>query len=136
MPLKNCKIINLSKHNDRRGSLIFLESKNHIHFSFERIYYLYDLKPGTKRGKHAHKKLEQLMIAISGSFDISLDDGRKKKVFHLSKPSEALYICPMMWRELYNFSSNSVALVLASYKYDEGDYIRNYDDFIESMEMK
>lgn len=129
MPIDDCKIIQLNKISDPRGNLTFIENGNHIPFDIERIYYLYDVPGGSDRGSHAHKNLQQFIVAISGSFDVCLDDGKSKKTFHLNRPYLGLYICPMIWRYLDNFSSGSVCLVLASRKYEEGDYIRDYSEF-------
>lgn len=131
--IDSCKLIDLPVLNDVRGSLSFIEADKHIPFPIKRIYSLYDLPAGVKRGAHAHKTLHQLIIAMSGSFDIHLDDGYAKKSFHLSNCHSALYVCPMIWREIDGFSLNSVCTVLASAYYDEGDYFRNYDDFLSSV---
>lgn len=133
MSLADCKIINLPRIQDPRGNLTFVEGRNHIPFNIQRVYYLYDVPGGAERGGHAHKALHQLIIAMSGSFDVVLDDGHDKKRFHLNRSYTGLYVCPMMWRELDNFSSGSVCMVLASNKYTEDDYYRNYDSFIESL---
>ncbi len=130
MPIKNCKILQLPKIQDQRGNLTFIESDKHIPFDIKRVYYLYDVPGGASRAAHGHKNLKQLMIAISGSFNVTLDDGFKKKTFHLNRSFLGLYIPPMMWRDLDNFSSGAVCMVLASEFYDENDYYRNYDDFI------
>lgn len=127
-----CRIINLPKIPDPRGNLTFIESDEHIPFAMERVYYIYDVPGGSERGSHAHKKLEQFIIAISGSFDVILDDGFNKKRFHLNRSYYGLYVCPMMWRQLDNFSSGAVCLVMASQRYDEDDYIREYGNFIEN----
>lgn len=132
MALEDCRIIELPKINEPRGNLSFVESNNHIPFAIERVYYVYDVPGGADRGGHAHKNLHQLIIAMSGSFDITLDDGRNKKKFHLARSYYGLYVCPMIWREMDNFSSNSVLMVLASNKYSEDDYYRNYDDFMRA----
>jgi uncharacterized RmlC-like cupin family protein len=124
-----CYLINLPKISNPEGNLTFIEGSNQIPFDIQRVYYLYDVPGGAIRGSHAHKNLHQIIISASGSFDIELDDGRKKKRFHLNRPFEALYIPPMMWRLLDNFSSGACCLVLASEKYSELDYIRNYKDF-------
>jgi dTDP-4-dehydrorhamnose 3,5-epimerase-like enzyme len=129
MSLEKCKIVELPKVADPRGSLTFIEGGRHIPFEIERVYYLYDVPGGEMRGGHAHKALTQLIIAISGSFDVVLDDGKESKRFHLNRANYGLFVCPMMWRELDNFSSGSVCLVLASNLYDEKDYYRKYDDF-------
>ncbi len=128
--IKNCKLIELPKINDVRGNLSYIESGSHIPFNIERVYYLYDVPGGASRGGHAHKGLHQLIIAMSGSFDVLVDDGQDKKRFHLNRSYIGLYVCPMIWRELDNFSSGSVCMVLASSKFDEDDYYRNYCDFI------
>jgi dTDP-4-dehydrorhamnose 3,5-epimerase-like enzyme len=133
--IESCILIELPHIHDERGSLSFVESETHIPFGIERIYYLYDVPDTKVRGAHAHKKLHQLMIPISGSFDIELDDGLSKKTFHLSSPDQGLYICPMIWRDLSNFSNDAVCLVLASEKYDEHDYYRLYDHFIEAIDL-
>lgn len=128
-----CRIINFPKIMDPRGNLTFVEGSRHVPFDFKRIYYLYDVPRGSERGGHAHKALCQVIIAISGSFDIHLDDGNSKKTVHLNRSYEGLYICPMIWREINNFSSGAVCMVLASTYYDEADYFRVYDDFIADI---
>jgi len=130
MTLQKCKIINLPKIQDPRGNLTFIEGGGVVPFDISRVYYLYDVPGGSARGGHAHKELHQLIIAIAGSFDVTIDDGRDKKTFRLDRSYHGLYICPMIWRELDNFSSGSVCLVLASNRYDEEDYYRNYSEFI------
>ncbi|MHB1410279.1 MAG: sugar 3,4-ketoisomerase [Acidovorax defluvii] len=127
-----CQLVSLPKIADPRGNLTFIEGGNHIPFDIQRVYYLYDVPGGAERGGHAHKGLHQLIIAMSGSFDVVLDDGREKKRVHLNRSYNGLYVCPMIWRELDNFSSGSVCMVLASSKYDEDDYYRNYADFIQA----
>lgn len=127
--LDNCKIVNFPKITDYRGNLSFIEENNQIPFQIKRVYYLYDVPSGATRGGHAHKALHQVVIALSGSFDVILDDGYRKRSFFLNRPHYGLYIPPKVWRELENFSSNSVALSLVSEVYDESDYIRNYDAF-------
>ncbi len=125
-----CKIIEFPKITDSRGNLSFIEGSRHVPFDIKRIYYLYDVPGGATRAGHAHKMLEQVIIAISGSFDVVLDDGFSKNRFHLNRSYYGLYISSMVWREIDNFSSGSVCLVLASTFYDEADYYRNYSDFI------
>lgn len=132
MNIHNCKMVDLPKIADPRGNLTFIEGGVHIPFDIQRVYYLYDVPGGAERGGHAHKGLQQLIIAMSGSFDVLLDDGREKKRVHLNRSYNGLYVCPMIWRELDNFSSGSVCMVLASSKYDEDDYYRNYADFIQA----
>lgn len=130
MNINNCKIIDLSKISDPRGNLTYIESDRHIPFAIRRVYYLYDVPAASERGGHAHKELEQLIIPLSGSFDVLIDDGENKKRFTLNRPYQGLYICPLIWRELENFSSGSVCLVLASDFYKESDYYRNYMEFL------
>ena len=136
MPLDDCRFIQLPKITDPRGNLTFIEGGNHIPFDIERVYYLYDVPGGSDRGAHAHKALHQLIIAMSGSFDVVLDDGREKKRFHLNRSYYGLYVCPMMWRELDNFSSGSVCMVLASNMYDEDDYYRDYVEYLAALGLK
>ncbi len=126
MSLDECKIVSLPKISDPRGNLTFIEGGRHIPFEVKRVYYLYDVPGGAERGGHAHKALSQLIIAMSGSFDIVLDDGTRKQRFHLNRSYFGLYVCPMIWREMDNFSSGAVCLVLASNLYDEYDYYRDY----------
>ena len=133
MNIDLCKIIELPKIVDPRGNLTFVESGNQIPFDIQRVYYLYDVPGGSERGGHAHKGLHQLIIAMSGSFDVVLDDGKKKKRVHLSRSYYGLYVCPMIWRELDNFSSGSVCMVLASNKYDEADYYREYPEYLTAL---
>jgi dTDP-4-dehydrorhamnose 3,5-epimerase-like enzyme len=127
--IDNCKIINFPKITDYRGNLSFIEENRQIPFEIKRIYYLYDVPSGATRGGHAHKELEQIVIALSGSFDVILDDGNVRRSFFLNRPHYGLYIPPGIWRELENFSSNSVALSLVSKVYDEADYVRDYETF-------
>lgn len=133
MPLNDCKLVNLPKISDPRGNLTFVEGMNHIPFDIRRVYYLYDVPGGAERGGHAHKELHQIIIAMSGSFDVVLDDGRERKRVHLNRSYNGLYVCPMIWRELDNFSSGSVCMVLASNVYDEEDYYRDYRHFISAQ---
>ncbi|MGY8710069.1 FdtA/QdtA family cupin domain-containing protein [Bradyrhizobium sp. 18BD] len=120
----------LPKIADPRGNLTFVEAGNHVPFDIKRVYYLYDVPGGSDRGSHAHKNLHQFVVAMSGSFDIVLNDGDRQRRFHLNRSYFGLYICPMTWRALDNFSSGSVCMVLASAHYDVNDYIRDYDEFI------
>lgn len=133
MPLSDVKLIELPRFNDHRGNLSFIESGRHIPFDIKRAYFLYDVPGGQSRAGHGHKALHQLMIAMSGSFDITLDDGFEKKVFSLNRSYNGLYIPPMMWRDLDNFSSGAVCMVFASDFYDEQDYFRNYDEFLYAV---
>lgn len=127
-----CRMLDLPKIHDPRGNLTFIEGDRHVPFAIQRVYYLYDVPGGSDRGGHAHKTLQQFIIAMSGSFDVVLDDGKDRKRVHLSRSYNGLYVCPMIWRELDNFSSGSVCMVLASAPYDEGDYIRDYAQFMRS----
>jgi len=127
----DCKILDLPKISDNRGNLSFLEG-GICPFEFKRIYYLYDIPAESTRGGHAHKALKQLIIPLSGSFNVLLDDGDNKKEVNLYKPQQGLLICPMIWRELNQFSSGAVCLVLASEKFDEDDYFRFYEDFLKA----
>jgi dTDP-4-dehydrorhamnose 3,5-epimerase-like enzyme len=129
--LDQCRIIELPKIADPRGNLTFIEGNSQIPFDIKRVDYLYDVPGGGERGGHAHKDLSQLIIAMSGSFDVILDDGENKKRVHLNRSYQGLYVCPMIWRELDNFSSGSVCLVLASNLYSEDDYFRNKHDFMK-----
>lgn len=129
MPLEDCRVIDLPKIEDARGNLTFIENSNHIPFDISRVYYLYDVPGGSDRGAHAHKNLHQFMIAMAGSFDLLLDDGRNSRKFTMNRSYYGIYICPMMWRYIDNFSSGAVCMVLASAPYDEADYIRSYDAF-------
>ncbi len=132
MSIEICSIVDLPKIQDPRGNLTFVESSNQIPFDISRVYYLYDVPGGSERGGHAHKELHQLIIAMSGSFDVLLDDGKEKKRVHLNRSYYGLYVCPMIWRELDNFSSGSICMVLASNKYDEVDYYRDYAEFMRA----
>lgn len=133
MSISNCRMIDLPKISDPRGNLTFVEGGQHIPFDIQRVYYLYDVPGGAERGGHAHKGLQQLLIAMSGSFDVVLDDGSGKKRYHLNRSYSGLYVCPMIWRELDNFSSGSVCMVLASNRYDENDYYRDYQEYINAV---
>lgn len=134
--LDDCKLVDLPKIPDPRGNLSFIEGGVHIPFDIERVYYLYDVPGGSDRGSHAHKNLHQFIIAMSGSFDVILDDGIEKKRFHLNRSYFGLYVSPMMWRDLDNFSSGAVCMVLASERYDESDYIRDYSEFLNLTKSK
>ncbi|WP_291329324.1 FdtA/QdtA family cupin domain-containing protein [Desulfovibrio sp. UCD-KL4C] len=128
------KLIDLPKIEDNRGNLTFIENSRHIPFDIKRVYYLYDVPGGESRGGHAHKELRQYIIAASGSFDVILDDGKNKTTFSLNRSYYGLYIPKMTWRELENFSSGSVCLVLASEYYDPTDYYYTYEDFLKAVD--
>ncbi len=133
MSIDNCRIIQLPKILNAAGNLTFVEGDRHIPFDIKRVYYLYDVPGGAMRGGHAHKALHQLIIAMSGSFDVLVDDGSQRKRFHMNRSYYGLYVCPMIWRELDNFSSGAVCLVLASEHYDESDYFREYAAFLDAL---
>ena len=127
----DCTILELDRHHsERKGNISVVENNQDIPFEVRRAYYLYDVPGGESRGGHAHKELSQLIIAASGSFTVTLDDGRVKRTFTLNRPYQGLYVVPGIWRTLDDFSSGAVCLVLASHEYDEQDYIRNYNEFI------
>lgn len=133
MDIDQCRIIELPKISDPRGNLSFIEGGKHVPFEIKRVYYLYDVPGGETRAGHALKTTHQFIIAASGSFDVALDDGRERKTFGLNRSWRGIYIPPMMWRELVNFSSSAVCLALVSTFYSESDYIRRYEDFIETV---
>jgi len=133
MGIKDCRIIELPKITDPRGNLTFIEGNRHVPFDIKRTYYLYDVPGGATRAGHAHKGLHQFIIAMSGSFDLLLDDGNEKTRFHLNRSYYGVYLCPMIWRELDNFSSGSVCLVLASEYFSESDYYRHYDEYLAAV---
>jgi hypothetical protein len=134
--ISRCKLVSLPKISDPRGNLTFIEGTKHIPFQIKRVYYTYDVPGGSDRGSHGHKNLHQLIIAMSGSFDVVLDDGIEKKRFHLNRSYFGLYVCPMMWRKLDNFSSGSVCLVLASELFDPEDYYWDYDEFLNDVKAQ
>lgn len=129
MSINLCKLIDLPKVIDSRGILTIIESEYAIPFEIKRVYFLNEVPLGAQRGVHAHKELQQVIIAINGSFDVVLDDGKNSKKVHLNKPYQGLYLCPMIWRELNNFSQDAVCLVLASNHYSKEDYYFNYAEF-------
>lgn len=132
----DCSIIELDKHHHVKGNITVVENNKTIPFEVKRTYYLYDVPGGESRGGHAHKELSQLIIAASGSFRISLNDGNVKRSFLLNRPYQGLYIVPGIWRELDDFSSGSVCLVLASMPYEVEDYIRDYNEFLKYKKCK
>ena len=124
-----CEIISFPKIGDYRGNLTFIEGDEHVPFDIRRVYYIYDVPAGKSRGGHAHKKVHQVIIAISGSFDVIIDDGSERGKFTLNTPYVGLYIPNLVWRDIVNFSTGAVLMVLASEHYDENDYIRDYEEF-------
>lgn len=131
--LDECRLVDLPKINDARGNLTFIEGGRHLPFDVRRIFYLYDVPGGSTRAGHALKQCHQFIISLSGSFDVILDDGSEKRRFQLNRSYYGLYVAPLVWRELENFSSNSVCLVLASAPYSEDDYLREYPDFLAAV---
>jgi hypothetical protein len=127
----DCVILPLSKIHNRAGNITIVEENKNVPFNVRRIYYLYDIPGGADRGGHAHKKLYQLIVAASGAFNVLLDDGKNKKIVMLNRPDYGLMIVPGIWRELFEFSSGAICLVLASQKYDQNDYISEYDQFVK-----
>lgn len=130
--INNCKIISLPKFLDVRGNLSFVEQNNHIPFTIKRTYWVYDVPGGEVRGGHAYINNEEFIIALSGSFDVVVDDGEEKKTFQMNRSYYGLYIPKGVWREINNFSSNSFALEFGSIEYNEEDYIRDYDEFLKT----
>jgi len=127
----NCNLVELQKIKNRAGNLSVVENSNSIPFDIARVYYIYDVPGGSDRGGHAHKDLEQYVIAVSGAFDIQLDDGKNKKTVRLDRPFLALHIKKGIWRETRNFTSGAICMVIASHKYDNQDYIHDYEDFLK-----
>jgi WxcM-like protein len=133
MSLSRCRLIELPRVHDPRGNLTFVEGGRHVPFEIRRVFYLYDVPGGAERGGHCLKTQQQVLIAMSGSFDVVLDDGAARRRYHLNRSYFGLHIVPMVWRELDNFSSGSVCLVLASAPYDEADYHRDYQSFVREL---
>ncbi len=133
MLLSDCKLIDLPKVADTRGNLTFIEEQRHIPFAIKRVFYLYDVPGGSERGGHALREVHQFIIAISGSFDVILDDGTDKKRYQLNRSYYGLYVPPLIWRELNNFSSGSVCLVLTSDFFSEEQYYREYSTYLQSL---
>ena len=131
--IEDCRLIELPIVSDPRGKLTFVESSRQIPFDIQRVYYLYDVPGGAERAGHAHLALHQFLVAMSGSFDVHLDDGKEQRTFHMNRSYYGLYIPPMVWREIDNFSSGSVCMALASEFYEESDYIRDHQDFLKAM---
>ncbi|MDY5532539.1 sugar 3,4-ketoisomerase [Butyricimonas virosa] len=131
MNISDCKIVDLPKFLDKRGNLSFVEQMNHIPFEIKRSYWIYDVPGGESRGGHAFRENQEFIVALSGSFDVILDDGKEKRKFSLNRSYYGLYVPKGIWREMDNFSTNSLALVLSSIPYSMDDYIREYDDFLK-----
>jgi hypothetical protein len=131
--IEDCRIIHLPKISNRQGNITPVEACHHIPFDIARVYYLYDVPGGSDRGGHAHKELQQLLVSVMGAFDVILDDGDNRKTIHLDRAYFSLYIPPMIWRELENFSSGGICVVLASLPYDESDYYRDYNEFLMAV---
>ena len=128
-PPSPVRFIDLPKIHDPRGDLTFVEGDNHLPFAIARVYYLYNVPVDAERGGHAHKELEQAVFALSGSFRMTIDDGRQKTAYWLRDPRKGLYVGKLLWREMDRFSQGAVCMVLASQRYDEADYYRDYEDF-------
>ena len=133
MHINDCKLVELPKIVDARGNLTFIEGNNHIPFDVKRVFYLYDVPTAADRGAHAHKELHQFLVCLSGSFDVSIDDGSTKDIIHLNRPWKGLHIPPMIWASEINFDPGSICLVLASALYDENDYYRDYSLFLAAL---
>lgn len=133
--IADCKVVSLPKINDRRGNLTFIEGENHIPFEIRRVFYIYDIPTEEDRGAHAHRELHQFLICLSGSFDVTIDDGENQAKIHLNRPWKGLHIPPMIWAAETNFDPGTVCLVLASDKYRESDYIREYQSYISEVEV-
>ena len=128
--IHNCNVVELPKIHNRAGNITVIQNGDHLPFDVKRLYYLYDVPGGSDRGGHAHKNLYQLIVAASGCFDVIIDDGKNKKIIQLNRPNYGLLVIPGIWREIVNFSSGAICFVLASQKYSEEDYIRDYDEFL------
>jgi dTDP-4-dehydrorhamnose 3,5-epimerase-like enzyme len=131
--IADCKLYDLPKITDPRGNLTFIEGDRHVPFAIQRVFYLYDVPTGESRGAHAHHGLNQLVICLSGSFDVEVDDGQNRTRIHLNRPWKGLHVPPLIWAAEVNFDPGSVALVLASDVFNEADYIRDYDDYLALM---
>jgi dTDP-4-dehydrorhamnose 3,5-epimerase-like enzyme len=134
--IHDCKLINLPRMYDRRGSLTPIYNQEHVPFDIVRTYYLYDVPGGESRGGHAHRRLQQLIVSVMGAFDVILDDGANKKTVRLERAYYGLYVPIMIWRELVNFSSGGICLVMASLLYEEQEYIRDYDEFMQLKQTR
>lgn len=128
--VQDCRIMNFSKINDTRGNLSFIEAGRPLPFQIQRVYWIYDVPGGEVRGGHAYRELQEFFVALSGSFDVVLDDGKERKVFSINRSYFGLYVPNMIWRNLENFSTNAVCMIMASLPYSQGDYVRDYESFI------
>jgi hypothetical protein len=135
MPLNDCRLIELPTIHEQRGDLTFIEGNHHVPFNIKRVYYLYNIPGGAERGAHAHRNLHQFIFAASGSFDVVLSDGFDEQRFQMNRSYFGLYVCPMIWRYLDNFSSGAVCMVLASENFDESDYIRDHQSFLSAIKV-
>lgn len=135
MKVSDVRLLNLPKILDPRGNLSFVEEENHIPFKIERTYWIYDVPGGQIRGGHAFKEQQELIIALSGSFDVCLNDGTEEKFFSLNRSYYGLYIPQGLWRKMENFSTNSLAMVLSSTRFSEDDYLRDYNDFLKYIQL-
>ncbi len=133
MAIADCRLIDLPKIHDARGNLTFIEGERHLPFEIRRVFYLYDVPGGSTRAGHALRTCQQFIISLSGAFDVLLDDGAERRRFHLNRSHYGLYVTPLIWRELDNFSGNSVCLVLASEQYEPAGYLREYEDFLAAV---
>jgi hypothetical protein len=134
MVIENCGLIKFPRISDPRGNLTFIEAERHVPFQVKRVFYLYDVPTGESRGAHAHRELQQVVICLSGSFDVIVDDGIRTARFHLNRPWEGLYVAPMIWGAEVNFDPGSVCVVLASDYYKEADYYRDYDAYLKAVQ--
>lgn len=132
--MKNLQIVNLPKIEDPRGNLTFIEEENHIPFRIKRVYWIYDVPGGQVRGGHAFKEQQELIVALSGSFDVVIDNAETSKTFSLSRSYYGIFVPAGLWRRMQNFSTNALAMILSSTNYNEDDYIRNYKDYIEYLQ--
>jgi len=133
--IQNCNVLELTKIHNTAGNITIIQNDDILSFDVRRVYYLYDIPGGSERGGHAHKALYQLIVAASGSFDLIIDDGRNRNTIQLNRPYFGLLIVPGIWREIVNFSSGAICLVLASEKYQPDDYIRDYSEFIKMKKL-
>ena len=129
--ISECRYIDFPKIIDTRGNLTFIEGKRHLPFEIRRVFFIYDIPSGEVRGAHAHRRLRQVIVCLSGSLDVVVNDGREQKTIHLNRPTRGLYLPPMIWANMENFDSNTIYAVMASTYYDESDYIRDFSEFVK-----